>query len=106
MNKQGFVYVLQLEGGCWYVGHSNDIQTRIASHFLGGGSKWSILHKPIAVHSVTPGDTTLETVTTIALMCKHGWEKVRGGAYCQVDMQKPPAAISKARHYLRTPQDT
>ena len=95
----GHVYVLELEGGCFYVGWSADIQTRIASHFLGAGAKWTQLHKPIAVHSVRPGDTLLETMTTVALMTTHGFEKVRGGPYCHVEMLKPPACISKAMHY-------
>ena len=99
MEKQGYVYVLELENSHWYVGYSQDIQVRIASHFLGAGSKWTQLHKPLCVHSVRPGDTILETVTTVALMCKHGWEKVRGGSYCCVEMSKPPACISKALHY-------
>ena len=100
MEKQGHVYVLELEGGCFYVGWSADIQTRIASHFLGSGARWTQLHKPVAVHSARPGDKHLETLTAIALMATHGWEKVRGGSYCIVDMPKPPACISKALHYM------
>ncbi len=99
MEKPGFVYVLELEGGNWYVGWSADLHTRIASHFLGAGSKWTQLHRPISVHSVRPGDTMLETCVTVALMCKHGWERVRGGSYCNVEMTKPPACIAKAQHY-------
>ena len=99
MDKQSFVYVLELEGNYWYVGWSADIQVRVASHFLGAGSKWTMLHKPIAVHSVRPGDTLLETLTTVALMCRHGYERVRGGSYCCVEMSKAPACIGKALHY-------
>ena len=98
MEKQGHVYVLELEGGRWYVGYSADLHTRIASHFLGAGSKWTLLHKPISVHSVSPGGTMLENATTIAMMCRYGWENVRGGSYCNVDM-KIPACIAKAKHY-------
>ena len=32
-------------------------------------------------------------------MTTHGFEKVRGGTYCHVEMLKPPACISKAMHY-------
>ena len=97
--------VLELEGGNWYVGWSADIQTRIASHFLGAGAKWAQVHKPLAVHSVRPGDTHLETLTAIALMATHGWEKVRGGSYCTVDMVKCPACIAKAIHYAAYKKD-
>ena len=99
MEKQGHVYVLECEQGNWNVGWSADIQTRVASHFLGAGAKWTQAHKPVSVHSVRPGDTHLETLTTIALMCQHGWERVRGGSYCHVEMAKPPACIAKAIHY-------
>ena len=99
MDKQGHVYVLQLENEHWYVGWSADVQTRLCSHFLGAGAKWTQLHKPVAVHSVRPGCTLLETLTTLALMCKYGWEKVRGGSYCTIEMLKPPACLAKAQHY-------
>ena len=99
MDKQGYVYVLQLADDCWYVGWSQDIQTRICAHFLHAGSKWTMLHRPIAVHSIKPGCCLLETLTTLALMAQHGWEKVRGGSYCNVEMTKPPAALAKAMHY-------
>ena len=99
MDKQGHVYVLQLADDCWYVGWSQDIQTRICAHFLHAGSKWTMLHRPIAVHSIKPGCCLLETITTLAMMCQFGWEKVRGGSYCNVEMTKPPAALAKAMHY-------
>jgi len=41
----------------------------------------------------------LETCMTVAMMCRYGWEKVRGGSYCNVEMNKAPACISKAQHY-------
>ena len=99
MEKQGFVYVLELAGGNWYVGYSAEVNTRIASHFLGAGSKWTMLHKPLNVVSVRPGDTLLETCITVAMMCQHGWERVRGGSFCNVSLTKPPACLAKAMHY-------
>jgi len=105
MEKPGHVYVLELEGGHWYVGWSADIQTRIASHFLGAGAKWTQQFKPLAVHSVRPGDTLLETLTTIAMMCEKGWEKVRGGSYCHVEMPMKPRCIAKAMHYAAYRKD-
>ena len=97
--NEGFVYILILEDDCYYVGWSQDPQVRICSHFLGAGSKWTILHKPIDIISVKPGNTLLETLTTLILMVKHGYEKVRGGSYTCVDMNKEPACLKKAKHY-------
>ena len=109
MEKQGHVYVLELEGGKegsnWYVGWSQDIHTRIASHFLGAGALWTRLHRPIAVHSVKPGCTMLETCVTVAMMCRYGWERVRGGSFCTVEMAKSPACIARAQHYATFKSD-
>jgi len=98
---KGYVYTLALSDGCYYVGYSavDNVQTRIASHFLGAGSLWTQKHKPLAIVSVQPGDTLLETLVTISLMCRHGFERVRGGSYCALEMTKAPACIQKALHY-------
>ena len=102
---QGYVYTLELEDGHFYVGHSMDVETRIAAHFLGNGAGavWTNLHKPLRVLSVIPGDTLLENVTTIALMVQHGHEHVRGGKWCALE-HKCPAAIQKAMAFMR-PRD-
>ena len=101
----GVVYTLELQDGCWYVGWTKDPATRIASHFLGAGSKWTQLHPPISVLSVVLGDELLENLSTIALMCRHGWEKVRGGNYCVVDMREAPKCIRTAKHYAELNAD-
>ena len=98
MDKTGYVYTLLLEDNCYYVGYSQDAQVRICSHFLGAGSKWTILHKPKEIISICPGDTLLETLKTLALMCKYGFEKVRGGSYTNIEM-KEPACLKQAKHY-------
>ena len=99
MDKSGYIYTLLLEDNCYYVGYSQDIQVRICSHFLGAGSKWTILHKPIDIFDIKEGDKLLETLTTLSLMCKFGYDKVRGGSYTKVDMMKEPACLKKAKHY-------
>ena len=43
--SQGHVYTLELEGGNFYVGHSPDVATRIAAHFLGNGA-WGPMDEP------------------------------------------------------------
>ncbi len=99
---QGHVYTLKLEGGCFYVGHSKEVETRIAAHFLGNGAGavWTNLHRPRRVLSVIPGDALLENLTTIALMVEHGHEKVRGGKWCSLE-HKCPVAIQKAMVFMR-----
>ncbi len=75
------------------------METRIAQHFTGAGSRWTVLHKPVQVLSCLPGDRVLENVTTVALMCEHGWQRVRGGPWCQIELPACPAPITKAMQY-------
>ena len=91
-----YVYVLKLEGGNWYVGWTRDPETRIASHFLGRGAQWTRLHPPLSVFSIQPGDMILENVMTIALMAKHGYQRVRGGRHVEVYMPCAPPPLLKA----------
>ncbi len=93
----GHVYSLRLENDCYYVGWSSQVNIRIAQHFLGKGAKWTELHPPIEVLSVVPGDLVMEEATTIAMMCRHGWENVRGGPWCAVDLSCPDAIVKARR---------
>ena len=95
------VYTLALPGGRYYVGFSLDVETRVAQHFLGRGALWTRLYPPLRVEAVVPGDHSLENVTTIALMCRHGWYNVRGGSYTALDL-KMPRPIGKA-YNIRPP---
>jgi hypothetical protein len=90
------VYTLELEGGKYYVGYSDDVLRRIAEHWLQRGSLWTRTHRPVKVLEVVPGNLELETAKTIALMCDKGWRNVRGGPYCQLEMRSMPIAIAKA----------
>ena len=42
------------------------------------------------------GDTRLEDVVTLSLMCQFGWERVRGGQWCQVVLEGPPGPVKRA----------
>jgi predicted GIY-YIG superfamily endonuclease len=101
-NNKGFVYTLELQDACFYVGFSADPETRIASHFLGRGAQWTRLHPPISVLTVLPGDEVLENATTIAMMAKHGWRTVRGGRFLVTTMLSPPPPLLKA-YSLKAP---
>ena len=93
---QGHVYTLLLESGNYYVGWSSTVEYRIAQHFSGAGSKWTMQHKPLQVLACVAGDTRLEDIVTISLMSKFGWERVRGGRWCQLALEGPPDAVMRA----------
>ncbi len=75
------VYTLALEDGCFYIGWTNNLNTRLYQHFNGEGSKWTKRHKPIELVGVKIGGKSEESEETLRLMYIHGREKVRGGAY-------------------------
>jgi predicted GIY-YIG superfamily endonuclease len=92
----GYVYTLLLEGGKYYVGWSSDPCSRIAQHFLARGAQWTRTHKPQAVLCIQEGDTQLERAVTIARMCQHGWQNVRGGPWLAPTLLYPPPPITNA----------
>jgi len=100
---KGFVYVLKLQDHCFYVGFSQDLETRIATHFMGKGSQWTRLHPPIGIESIQPGDEAIEQLTTIALMAQRGWEKVRGGRHVAITLPSAPPAVHKALAFDEPP---
>ena len=54
------------------------------------------MFKPFEVVAVTRGDEELEQAQTIALMCRVGWRKVRGGRYTSPALSSQPVALSAA----------
>jgi len=91
-----WVYTLKLEGGNFYVGFTRSLEYRIAQHFLGRGADWTRLYKPLEVVAAVQGDEELEQAQTIALMCRVGWRKVRGGRYTSPALSSQPIALSAA----------
>eukprot|EP00969_Alexandrium_andersonii_P305374 13498261-Alexandrium_andersonii.AAC.1 len=92
--SSGYVYVLALESGKFYVGWSSDPARRVAEHFLGCGSAWCCAHAPREVLSVEPGGRELEDAKTVALMVQKGWENVRGGRWAFPVLTHVPAPIA------------
>lgn len=82
------VYILLCEGNYYYIGKtSNDPHARIQDHFQGRGAVWTRLHKPIKIVKIIPDciDEDEDKFTKM-MMKQFGIEKVRGGAYCQVEI--------------------
>lgn len=86
------LYVLKLEDGCYYVGQSAEVHKRIQLHNAGNGAAWTRLHAPLALveckrtwTSDRKSAETKENLLTLEMMKKYGWQKVRGGWFCQVE---------------------
>ena len=92
-------YVLELNGGNWYIGVSEHLNTRLAQHMSGNGSRWSKMHGVKRLEAVKFLDTynsTWEDCTTIIYMQKYGFKCVRGGSYCRIKMDSPPKSLKAA----------
>lgn len=83
------LYALKLEGECWYVGMSRNVDRRFKAHKK-GGTIWTSLHKPIEVYEVRETGSNsdsevggLENEMTFEYARMYGPDKVRGGGYCQ-----------------------
>jgi hypothetical protein len=79
------VYVLRLENGKYYVGSSEYIESRIQAHFVGHGSSWTKLYKPIErLVPLTSPMSHLESWERLEFINRvlcHGIDNVRGWAY-------------------------
>lgn len=83
------VYLLKLENGKFYVGKSFDVQKRFDLHKQGLGSTWTKLHKPIEILFVKPITGPFEeTNVTKDMMRQYGIENVRGGPFCEIELDK------------------
>ena len=78
------VYVLELNGGGFYVGKSENVQSRVQQHLAGAGSSRYCSAKggvKRVVPTLTPAQENLagwEQSETLAQMRKHGFDNVRG----------------------------
>jgi hypothetical protein len=83
------LYVLKLEDGYWYVGTTDNLANRIKLHKEKKACKWTTKHAMIEVTEASPCTSDLlEDFRTKELMQLYGIDKVRGGTYCRVKLNK------------------
>lgn len=83
------IYVLKLRHGKYYVGKTQDVQTRFHSHMNGQGCEWTRLHPPLSILEVRENQSPfMEDAITKEFMEKFGCENVRGGSYSQIDLRQ------------------
>ena len=94
MMKRAWVYCLRLQNGCFYVGQSTSLQTRICEHLAGQGAQWTIKNPPLsvieAIECPDGNGLALEAAKTAEYCMRYGWKKVRGGSFTRCDAQGPP----------------
>jgi len=78
------IYVLELVGGKYYVGKTNNPGFRIEQHFHSGGATWTRKYSPVRVlELINDCDDYDEDKYTRIYMDKYGIENVRGGSFCE-----------------------
>lgn len=83
------IYVLKLEGGRYYVGKSDNPTKRYQEHLNGSGSSWTKKYKPIGVEKIIQKASPFDEDRYVKeYMAKYGMDKVRGGAYVGLQLDK------------------
>lgn len=86
------LYLLELAGGKYYVGQSDDPHFRFSEHLGKKGSQWTRLHKPLRILMIR--EISVESLAeamlrenwlTLQNMERFGWENVRGGDFTIVE---------------------
>ena len=88
-----YIYVWELEEKKYYVGTSGNLSQRLKQHSSEDGAKWTQKYKPVKIIEICLGNKEVENRKTIEYMKKYGWENVRGGPWCQVNMKNPPSEL-------------
>ena len=86
--------------GNYYVGYTERaVETRYLEHLNDIGACWTRLHKPIRIIETRAGTKKDEDNLTIKYMMEYYWTRVRGGKWCEVEMNTPPKQLRDL--YLR-----
>lgn len=83
------IYVLKLENNKFYIGKTTNPLFRLEQHLNSNGSAWTKLHKPINIVELIPNcDEFDEDKYTIKYMKQYGVDNVRGGSFCQIELNQ------------------
>lgn len=81
------IYFLYLENDKYYVGRTDNLNSRIDNHFNNIGSMWTKKYKPIKIIKIIKNcDYFDEDKYTIKLMAKYGINNVRGGSFTRINL--------------------
>lgn len=92
------IYILELEQQKYYVGFTHNIKKRYEKHCQGKGAEWTKKYKPIKILYCKKGDKSGEEKTTLDTMNKYGYENVRGGSYCKLQLTQQDINYAKHQH--------
>ena len=81
------IYTLELEHGKYYVGKSLNLKHRVLEHLTETGAAWTKKYNPIKIINSVPEITLFDEQNhTLLAMKKYGIDNVRGGSYCNINI--------------------
>jgi hypothetical protein len=91
-NKTTNIYILECSNNKFYVGKTTNPTFRLEQHFnsyLRLGSAWTKKYLPIKVIEIIPNcDDYDEDKFLLKYMKKYGVDNVRGGSFCQIELNE------------------
>ena len=92
---QAWVYVLELDNDCRYVGFTKNLEARMWQHFNDPQVGWVKAHAAKRIiMAVKAEDLQTERYWTLKLMSDLEWQKIRGYTWVKVDMPRCPSAVN------------
>ena len=93
---KNYIYVLKLIDDRYYIGRTSNIIIRLEQHFTNNGSIYTKMYNPLNVIEIEEELTKdAEKNKTLFYMEKYGFEKVRGYAWCSIELKKNPCIKNK-----------
>jgi hypothetical protein len=91
------IYVLELEGGKYYVGKTKNFEKRLKQHEEGDGSSWTKKYPPIDgwIEKENCADFDEDNITK-KYMGNYGINNVRGGTYAQITLSNAQITLLEA----------
>ena len=106
INKETFIYKLDLEDGKIYIGKTGNVQKRMKQHFSGDGARVTKKFKPIncEVLDSCPGflANEIEQLYTNKYIVEYGYNNVRGGKYTNSTSLHRTKINEETRKYMES----
>jgi predicted GIY-YIG superfamily endonuclease len=88
------IYILQLTGGRYYVGKTNNIARRYQEHLNGKGASWTRRWPPLSLLKTVVATSSFDEDKTVKeYMAIYGIDNVRGGSYVSETLDEGQRAL-------------
>lgn len=106
MGKPFFVYILRCSDGSYYVGHTDDLETRMAQHRAGLGSAHTRRHLPVSLAWHQEFETRVDALEMEQKI--KGWSRAKKEALIEGrmdDLKLLSSRSARARNMKASPRN-